>query len=268
MRILGTGLSGTIGRFISKDVIPVELDLSENKGSFLNLDFRLDDNLIHLGGLVGSSLVEENLTYSRNVNIRGTKFLAEVFKNKSNGKFVYLSTSHVYAPSDKKINENDKTSPISVYGSQKLEAETILQELFSSMPNRLLIIRIFSILDWGGKSFTLSGGIHKLIENNGSFDLFNVDDKRDFLTPNTVAQVILLLAKSINAYGIINLCSGNGITVLDAVARMLSENGFSVPWNNLKSGISNVPNIVGDPSRIENLINKKLIWSPSKYTIN
>jgi UDP-glucose 4-epimerase/GDP-4-dehydro-6-deoxy-D-mannose reductase len=265
MRILGTGLTGTIGRFMSKVVTPIGLDLSANKATFSNLDFRSDDTLIHLGGVVGSSLVEKNLAYSRNVNIRGTKFLAETFKNKSAGKFVYLSSSHVYAPSNNRINENDKVDPISIYGSQKLEAETILQETFSTEPNRLLIVRIFSILDWGGRSFTLSDGIHQLIKKNSSFNLFNVDDIRDFLTPKTVAQEVLAVSKSVNAFGIINLCSGEGTRVMDAAVRMLSESGFTVPWNNLKAGNSNVPVILGDPSRIEILINKKLSWLPGQY---
>lgn len=265
MRILATGLTGTIGRYIHKVVTPIEIDLSSHRSAFQNLDFRFSDTLIHLGGVVGNSLVEKNLRYSRNVNIRGTKFLAEAFKDKSTGKFVYLSSSHVYAPSNIRISENDKIDPISLYGSHKLEAETILQETFSTEPNRLLIIRIFSILDWGGKSFTLSGGIHQLIKMNSSFNLYDVDDIRDFLTPKTVAQEILVLAKSLNAYGIVNLCSGKGTKVMDAAARMLSESGFTVPWNNLKAGNSNVPIIIGDPSRIEVLINKKLSWLPSQY---
>jgi nucleoside-diphosphate-sugar epimerase len=267
MRILGTGLSGTIGKYMAKDLTPIKLDLSENKAAFLNIDFELNDTLIHLGGLVGNSLVEKNLTYSRKVNIRGTQFLSEVFKNKSAGKFVYLSTSHVYAPSKMKISENYEVNPISLYGSQKLEAEKILQETFSSMPNRLLIIRLFSVLDWGGKSHTLSGSISELIKKNPSFKLFNVDDTRDFLTPFSVAQVVLILAKNMKANGIVNLCSGESTRVLDAIVRMLSESGFEVPWRNLKNGNSNVPSIVGDPTRIENLIHRKLNWSPSRYEI-
>lgn len=267
MRILGTGLSGTIGRFLVKDVTPIKLDLSENKSAFSNIDFELTDTLIHLGGLVGNSLVEKNLTYSQNVNIRGSQFLAEVFHNKSDGKFVFLSTSHVYAPSRYKVTEQDQLNPISVYGSQKLVAEEILKSIFSSTPNRLLIIRVFSVLDWGGKSFTLSGGINKLVQKDSYFNLANVNDVRDFLTPSTVAEVILKLARNKNAYGIINLCSGEGTQVLDAAVRMLTESNIEVPWSSLIRGNSEIPIIVGDSTRIENLISQKLIWSPRKYAI-
>jgi nucleoside-diphosphate-sugar epimerase len=267
MRILGTGLSGTIGKFIAKEVIPLELDLSENKTSFLDLDFKYSDDLIHLGGIVGNTLVQENLRYSHNVNVRGTRFLAEIFKKKSSGKFVYISTSHVYAPSSSKVKEQDEIGPISLYGSQKFEAETILQEIFSSTPNRLLIIRIFSLLDWGGKSFTLSGGILELVKKNTSFNLLNTNDIRDFLTPSTVAQIVLMLTRNKKANGVINLCTGDGTRVLDAVVRMLSESSIDVPWINLKSGNSNVPVIIGDPSHLENLIGLKLLWTPNKYKI-
>ena len=265
MRILATGLTGTIGKFMIKDVTPIKLDLSDNKAAFLNIDFELDDTLIHLGGLVGNSLVEKNLRYSQNVNVRGSQFLAEVFHNKSDGKFVFLSSSHVYAPSKYKITEQDHLNPISVYGSQKLEVEEILKRIFSLTPNRLLIIRIFSVLDWGGKSFTLSGGINKLVQKNSLFNLAYVNDVRDFLTPTTVAEVILKLARNKNAYGTINLCSGVGTQVLDAAVRMLTESNIEVPWRSLIPGNSDIPIIVGDSTRIENLISQKLIWSPSKY---
>jgi nucleoside-diphosphate-sugar epimerase len=267
MRILGTGLSGTIGRFMTKDVTPIKLDLSESKAAFSKIDFELNDTLIHLGGLVGNSLVEKNLTYSQNVNIRGTKFLAEAFYNKSNGKFVFLSSSHVYAPSMHKVNEQDQLNPISVYGSQKLEAEEVLKRIFSLTPNRLLIVRIFSVLDWGGKLFTLSGGINKLVKKDSHFNLVNVNDVRDFLTPTTVAEVILTLARNTNAHGIINLCSGQGTQVLDAAVRMLTESNIEIPWRSLIRGNSDVPIIVGDSTRIESMISQKLIWLPSKYTI-
>ena len=173
----------------------------------------------------------------------------------------------MYAPASSKIQEQDEISPISLYGSQKFEAETILQEIFSSTPNRLLIIRIFSLLDWGGKSFTLSGGILKLIKKNTSFNLLNTDDIRDFLTPSMVAQIVLQLTRNKKAEGVINLCTGHGTRVIDAVVRMLSDSDFDVPWINLKSGHSNVPVIVGDPSRLENLIGSNLVWTPSKYKL-
>ena len=158
MLILATGTSGTIGKHFSSHVSPISADL-RNFNSVQTV----------LGKLVGKIEVEKDLDNSRKINILGTKSLAEHFKSNFSGKFYYVSTSHVYACSKDPIDEEFETSPSTLYASQKLEAENLLKDIFSDSPDRLCILRLFSVLDWDTAPFTLGGGIRKLADKNSDF---------------------------------------------------------------------------------------------------
>ena len=152
--LYATGLTGTIGRHLPADVIPVNIDLSSSKESFTSINFEGNGNLLHLAGVVGPSAVLKDLGYARSVNVDGTKYLAQEFIKKSAGIFYYISTSHVYAPSSNLISESGPLSPANIYAEQKLEAETSLQRLFELEATRLWIIRVFCVLDWDVAPFT------------------------------------------------------------------------------------------------------------------
>ena len=263
-RLYATGSTGTIGRHLPKNVHPLKLDLSSDQESFYGIDFETQSNLIHLAGVVGPSEVLKDINYSRSVNISGTQFLAEEFIKKSEGIFYYISTSHVYAPSPYLISESNTLAPVNIYAEQKLEAETLLQSIFASSPKRLCVIRVFSVLDWDVSPFTLGGGLRKLADIDSDFVLSNSSDIRDFLTPKDIASAVFEIALASTQFEVVNLCTGNGISVGDAAKKMLSESGFKVAEDKFSWERSSNPSVVGDNSL---LISRhpalKLFWQPS-----
>lgn len=261
-KLYSTGVSGTIGKHLPTSVNPIKLDLSSEKKIFSGLIFESNSNLLHLAGVVGPSEVLKNIDYARSVNIEGTRHLAQEFIKKCDGVFYYVSTSHVYSPSNELIAETNPVSPASIYAEQKLEAETLLQELFELEPDRLCIIRVFSVLDWDVAPFTLGGAIRKLIDSD--FSLSNSSDVRDFLTPRTIGTALHEIATGPFQSGIINLCSGLGISVGEAAKRMLRESGFEVDVNKLSWDSGPNPYVVGDNSRLKLMYpNLNLSWEPS-----
>jgi nucleoside-diphosphate-sugar epimerase len=263
-RLYSTGSTGTIGKHLPNNVHRLKFDLSSDQRSFYGIDFETQSNLIHLAGVVGPSEVLKDINYSRSVNISGTQFLAEEFIKKSEGIFYYVSTSHVYAPSFDLISESNAIAPVNIYAEQKLEAETLLQSIFESSPKRLCIIRVFSVLDWDVSPFTLGGGIRKLADIDPNFVLSNASDIRDFLTPKDIASALFEIALAGTQFQIVNLCTGNGISVGDAAKKMLSESGFSVAEDKFSWGRSANPSVVGDNSLlISRHPTLKLFWQPS-----
>lgn len=261
-QIFATGLTGTIGRHLLKKVFSLDLNLASERKYFELLNFEKNSNLIHLAGVVGSSEVEKNLDYARSVNINGTGFLAREFLNKSDGIFYYVSTSHVYARTQHLITETSPVTPGNVYAKQKLEAERMLQKIFSSAPKRLSIVRVFSVLDWDVAPYTLGGAIKRMIDSD--FVLSNASDIRDFLTPKTIAEVIYEIALTGAQFEIVNLCSGSGILVGEAAKKMLHESGFEVDDNRFSWQQSLNPYVVGNNSQLLSrfpLLN--LSWQPS-----
>ena len=153
-------------------------------------------------------------------------------------------------------------APTNIYAEQKLEAEGLLQSIFASEAHRLCIIRVFSVLDWAVAPYTLGGAIRKL--TNSDFILSNASDIRDFLTPKSIAEAVYEIAMAGTQFGIVNLCSGSGISVGDAAKRMLSESGFLVSENQFSWEQGTNPYVVGDNSRLISRHPKlKLSWQPS-----
>ncbi len=266
MTILATGTTGTIGRHLPISVKSFEIDLAaiSSPNSFSRIGTR--DDFLHLAGIVGTNEVEKDKKHSNSVNVNGAALLAEEFLNRSKGRFYFISTSHVYAPSVELIGENAKTEPSSLYAEQKLKAELKISEIFANSPERLCVIRIFSVLDWDVAPFTLGGAVKKLIEPNSSFELRNSDDLRDFMTPKNIAAALFEIANSGKLDGIVNLCTGVGTKVRDAVTRMMEESGYVIPKDRIKPGNSENPIVVGDNTRLmRSLPNLNLEWRPTAH---
>ena len=262
IKLYSTGTSGTIGKHLPVGVLPISLDLSSKREKFESLVFEKHANLLHLAGIVGPSEVQKNVNFARSVNIDGTGFLAQEFIKKSKGIFYYVSTSHVYAPTDELISEISPLAPSNIYAEQKFEAETLLQNIFALERRRLCIIRVFSVLDWDVAPYTLGGAIKKLTDSD--FTLSNSSDVRDFLTPKSIAEAIHEIATAGKLSGIVNLCSGFGLSVGDAAKRMLSESGLVVSEDMFSWGHGANPYVVGDNSRlISHHPRLNLSWQPS-----
>ena len=132
-RILATGTTGTIGKhFSGVESLPINLldDLS-NIGKSL---FNTSSIILHAAGIVGNDAVSKDINISRKINIDGTKKLAEISRDSSISRFVYISSSHVYAPSDGLLLESSKVDPVGAYAEQKFEAEQAVVEVFKETP--------------------------------------------------------------------------------------------------------------------------------------
>jgi len=264
MTSFATGKSGTIGRHLSNKVQPLVVQL-EQPDFILELpEFKKNDHLIHLAGIVGTNLVDRNTILSQKVNVQATKSLAEYFLQNDSGRFIYISTSHIYKKSQNVLIESSPLEPISNYAKQKFEAENILLDLFHHDPARLCILRVFSVLDWEVPEFSLGGAIAKLADYNSEFNLANSEDIRDFLTPGKIASVIEEVANNEQIYGILNICSGVGKSIAQAAQEMLNIIGVRIPKNRFLPGHSAMPYIVGSNSKLLSMVPElDLEWKPS-----
>ena len=259
-KILATGVTGNIGRHLSREVEPLKLDLTSLK-EIDSLMIRGDYSVIHLAGIVGEDKVRKNEKFAYSVNVEGTACLAEKFLKSSSGKFVFASTAHVYAKSVTKIAEDGEVDPSNVYAAQKYEAECRLREIFHGNSEQLLVARIFSVLDWNMNEGTLGSVIHQLINSTEDAKIKNSDDIRDFLTPRTVAGALEQISSLESTPPTINLCSGKGLSVGEAARRMLASRNYELHSEQLLLGNSTNPVIIGDSSNLKKLIGNPLNWT-------
>ena len=262
--IFATGVSGTIGKHFKNQVFAINHDLR-------NLELRniphiqTGDCILHAAAVVGPKRVSEDRITSHKVNVKASKLLAQFAKDNGISRFIYVSTSHVYARSNSLLTESSPTGPNNIYAEQKLEAEREISLIFRDCPEQLCIVRVFSVLDWDVADFTLGGGIKKLISDNSNFTLNYGDDIRDFLTPRLIAHALVCIANETILTGIINLSTGAGLTVKDAARIMLEGSGYKLPMNRIVSGNSEYPYVVGDNSKLKKAIpDLNLKWRPSR----
>ena len=261
-----TGSSGTIGRHLPSKFQSIDVDLGSPK-SINSIVFERGSRLIHLAGIVGAEQVKNNLELANRVNVGGSVMLAQKFLESDGDLFIYVSSSHVYKSSEDLIGEDFPINPLSLYAEQKVAVEMSLQEMFSNYMNKLSIVRVFSILDWNVNQFTLGGAVRKIREQQSDISIKNSDDIRDFTTPLKTAMALAKIAE-VRVSGITNLCTGIGQSISSALTTMLRLSNYEVPQGVLISGHSDIPQLVGNPSRLLRKVPQiNLDWNP-KLTID
>jgi len=267
MALYATGSTGTIGRHFPIRVKPIEQRLESDLGSFLKLNFQSSDIVIHAGARVGPTKVANSLEDSYKINVVGSRNLALAALQNDIAKFVYISTCHVYKFGKEFLSENDPINPINSYAEQKYLGEQEVLKVFHHYPEKVCIIRVFSLLGWEMPSESLGGAISRILQREPNFQLINGDDMRDFLTPKQVAHAIAAVSENPLAAGIVNLCSGVGLRVSEAARSLMTlDRRFDMSMlENIKSGVSENPRIVGNNAKVTSLVpavNLKWTFAP------
>jgi nucleoside-diphosphate-sugar epimerase len=260
-KIFATGKTGTIGKCLGKSATGLELDLLKVSKCKEDLG---ESILIHLASIIKPDEIKYDRRLAEVVNVDGTLQLAEKALADGCTRFVFASTSHVYASKKSSIKEYDSISPSSEYARQKREAEIGLLRIFSKDLSRLLIMRIFSVLGLSMKEYTLGGTANRILRGEKNILIRNSSDIRDFMTPEQVARAILSISKNEKiSEPILNLCTGRPSTVKHAVSLLLREQLREDLDTHFLPGFSKVPALVGDNSLL-----RKYITIESKFMLN
>lgn len=262
MVVAATGRNGTIGTFYPSEVL--SLSFSRFCSEKVVTSYPQIDTLIHGAGIVGEPLVRQDVQTARLVNVSlSGELVNQLIESKGLRRLVYVSTAHVYARAEsaEKLTETSPLGPVNNYAEQKLEAELLLTNQLAGTEVELLILRVFSIFGTNGRAFTLGGRLAE-IARGGNVEIGNSDDVRDFLTPSVAARAIYDLAAS-SQQGVLNVCTGIPMRISEAVSSWLQ---VEEPRGRVKfvSGQSNLPYLVGDSSRLEQVLDEPLAFVPGE----
>ena len=110
--------------------------------NFEDIDIRGVDAIIHLANVANDPTVELDPALSWDINVLASKLIARhAVKNKVK-KIIFLSSGSVYGvKKEKKITEDVKLSPISVYNKTKMIAERV----FLSFRDKIDILSLIHI---------------------------------------------------------------------------------------------------------------------------
>ena len=148
MKVLITGGSGLLGRYLIKELVDREIDYFAPDSSECDITsnrpltykpFRMynPDIVIHCAAIAKFKLVEENPLKAMNVNVVGTSNIVNVCASIDEPtKLVYISTDHVFDGKKGNYSVNDNVNPLTKLAKTKVSGELITQ-----MFKKHLIIR-------------------------------------------------------------------------------------------------------------------------------
>ena len=173
------------------------------------------DHFIHFAAL-SRLKCEQNKIKCKKTNFTSLKKIIDhLNKLTIKPNFIFISSSHVYDKSKKRIKENYKKKPDNLYGKLKLNCENYIKKKYKKHS----ILRLFNVY---GKNQPLGffiNDIKKKIKKNKLIGL--AKSERDFIHVNDVVKIIEFFIVN-KFYGEFNVGSGNGI-YLSSIVKMISS---------------------------------------------
>lgn len=213
-------------------------------------------SLLHLAAFVPRIPAEEDKFIRRifRTNIAGTVGLLEALKDKL--KDVCLaSTLEVYGiPRALPIKEDTAVDPVSIYGASKLAAERCVSIFCREHNIPFTILRLSSVYG-PGEDFdrALPNFIKQALKNKPLAVYGDGSDKRDYIYVDDAAEALLKASGCGLRSGLINIASGESISIKELAGRIISLCG-SRSKIELKERRKPRYDIVFDISRMKRLL--------------
>jgi len=196
------------------------------------------------------------------VNVMGTENIFKLAK-KNNFKVVYASSSSVYGHKEiVPIVENSTRNPINPYGKTKLDDEYLFEK-YSKIGTEIIGLRYFNIFG-KGQTLEYAGVITKFLDRiyqkKAPIIFGDGTQLRDFIFVGDIVRANLLAMESQVSNSLVNIGTGNGITISELAKMMLEISGLNM------QPIFEVP-LEGDIKKSQadiTLAIKSFNWRPEK----
>lgn len=139
-------------------------------------------------------------------------------------RFVGVGTCLEYAPSVTAHRETDATDPTSLYASAKLGAWLAVRALSAQLGVQAAWARLFHLHGPGEHPARLIPTVRAALRAGRPVDLTGGEQVRDYLHVADVAAGLLRIAES-EALGVVNVCSGGGVTLRDLALALADIEG-------------------------------------------
>ena len=236
-------------------------------------DFGAIDGVIHFAGLkaVGES-VADPLRYW-DVNLNGSRALAEAMERHGCRTLVFSSTSTVYGEPDQfPLREDMATAPVHPYAQTKLAVEQMLQALCHSQPWRVACLRYFNpvgahpsgrigedplgipnnlfpymtqVAAGRRQRLQVFGDDYPTQDGTGIRDYIHVMD----LAEAHAVTLNHLLQQPAPSSLTLNIGTGTGLSVLDVVKGFEAATGLAIPYDVVQRRPGDVPRLQACPKQ-------------------
>lgn len=189
--------------------------------------------IIHLAASLDRSRAIESANDIFRINVESTiNLLAAASKYKSE-KIIFSSTSDVYGDIESPFDENDNVKPMSLYGISKHSSELLLDYFNRMLGKTVIILRFFNIYGKGMRSRLFITEIMNAIRAGNDFSMTKGEQIRDYVHIKDVIRSIIFAIEMKNDHQshVINICSGEGISMSDLADKINNASGKRIKIN-------------------------------------
>jgi UDP-glucose 4-epimerase len=248
-----------------KDQIAIEtLDLGDwlQRQSHCNFD-----SVVHLAAVPSVQKSIESPVATHRSNYELSLLICEFMKG-SNAHLVFASSAATYGKEDSvPISELAKTSPISLYGADKLASEYafgVYQEIYGL---NSYAFRFFNIYGPRQDPSSPYSGVLSIFINRVSSDspitvYGDGNQTRDFVHVTDVAKVIGFAVENRPSGNLVmNLATGREVSLNEVLGILKSKSGKEVATSYTEARAGDIVRSCGNPSRLLELLGAN--WSPT-----
>lgn len=198
----------------------VRLDLRSRDDVLKTVTSFRPQAVIHTAALSDVDFCEENRELSRQVNVDGTRYLAEAAEE-SSAKLIFCSSDMVFKGNEGFYKETDAVHPLNFYGRTKVRGEEIVKEICSDH----LIARVSIIYGWGSPFYRSFAD--KLLESfrTGREAVLFKDQIRTPIHTDDLSEALLETAVR-NIRGLLHFGGSERISRYDFGRRLAEKFGF------------------------------------------
>jgi UDP-glucose 4-epimerase len=218
------------------------------------------DMVFHLAAVSNVNYAIAHPRETFEINATGTLNLLEEARKNKIGKFVYISSSHVYGiPQYLPIGEEHPVSPREPYAASKASAEMLVGAYGLNYGLKTSIIRPFNMYGPGQSEDFIIPSIIKQANEKDKIELGNLTPTRDLLYITDAINGMLTIAE--HGDGIYNLGSGKETSIKEVVETVINIIDPAKKYVSIesrrRSNAVDIPRMCADVSKL-----KMLGWSP------
>lgn len=281
INVLVTGATGFVGPYLVKELhkknaLIKVLTMNKSKkrledaitllhgnitdpGSLQNI-MKDIDIVFHLAAVSNVNYAIAHPTETFETNATGTLNLLEEARKNDVGKFVYISSSHVYGvPQYLPMDEKHPIDPHEPYAASKAAAEMLVKIYCLNYGLKTTIIRPFNMYGPGqSEDFIIPSIINQALKRD-IIEIGNLSPTRDLLYITDAIEGMLTIAQ--HGEGTYNIGSGKETSIKEIVETIINIIDPAKKYVSIesrrRSNAIDIPRMCADISRLN-----KLGWSP------
>lgn len=281
MNVLITGIDGFTGSHLESFLLTKGFDVygtvieESHKANHLKCDIRNKEEVdtiinrvkpefvFHLAAISFVGETDTSLIYD--VNVQGTKNLLDSLSKLpfSPQKIIIASSATVYGNQESAIlDESMIPNPVNDYGHSKLAMEHMVETYFQKL--NIIITRPFNYTGpHHSKNFIIPKIVSHFSNNETSIELGNINVSREFNDIRTVIDMYYKLMLSSVKSEIVNLCTGNVISLKEVIEQMQQLAGYTIEIKVNPAFVrqNEIPVLKGSVSKLNSLISVENIYT-------